>query len=126
MREWAEDLHDRFELARVHVPAVAGDVPSAREHQTRPRLGMVEHGLGRSRRIPVDSSRDKYGERPVASRDRALADLRIVRRPGNNGDASLERIELSDAFLPAHADHLIAASSACCTMYRPSVPEAPR
>src|SRR5262249_31236073 len=44
----------------------------------------------------------------VAPRDRALDRLAIVRRSRNDGDASLERVELTDALIPAHADHRIA------------------
>src|SRR5438093_5737299 len=40
-REWTADLHERLELPRVHVLPVAGDVPAAREHETRPRRRVV-------------------------------------------------------------------------------------
>src|SRR3954454_3406142 len=48
-RERGEDLHDRLELPRIHVLAVARDVPPAREDEARARRRVVEHRLGRSR-----------------------------------------------------------------------------
>jgi hypothetical protein len=54
--------------------------------------------------VPVDPSWDQYDEHPVASRDRPLDDLTVVRRSRNDGDAPLESVELSHALLPAHAD----------------------
>src|SRR5688572_10059651 len=88
----AEDVHERLELPRVHVLAVARDVPPAREHQARSRTCIVEHRLGRARRVPVDSSRNQDDEHAVALRDRALDDLALVRGSRNDGDALLERV----------------------------------
>src|SRR5205823_8798200 len=65
-RERAEDLHDRLELPRIDVLPVARDVPPARKHEARARRRVVEHGLGRSRRVSVHASRDQYDEHPVA------------------------------------------------------------
>jgi hypothetical protein len=62
--ERAEDVHDRIELPRVHVLAVARDVPPAREHQARARTRGVEHRLGRSRRVPLDPPRDQHDQHP--------------------------------------------------------------
>jgi hypothetical protein len=56
----------------------------------------------------VYAPRDEHDEHSVAARGRALDDLAVVRRPRNDGDASLELGELADAFLPAHADHFVA------------------
>jgi hypothetical protein len=83
-------------------------VPPAREHETRPRRRVVEHRLCRTRRVPVDASRDEHDEHPVAPRHRALDDLAVVRRSRNDGDAPPERVELLHALLAAHADHLVA------------------
>src|SRR4051812_44179482 len=65
-REWAADIHQRFDLPRVHVLAVAGDVPPAREHEARAPRRVVEHRLGRSSRVTVDASRHQHDEHPVA------------------------------------------------------------
>jgi hypothetical protein len=54
----------------------------------------------------VDPSWGQYDEHPVASRDRPLDDLMVVRRSRNDGDAPLEPVELSHALLPAHADQV--------------------
>ena len=78
-REWTADLHERLELPRVHVLPVAGDVPAAREHETRSRRRVVEHRLGRSRGVPLDSARDEHDEYPVASRDGASDDVAVAR-----------------------------------------------
>src|SRR6266545_2985802 len=108
-RERAKDLHDRLELPRVHVLAVARDVPPAREHQARARRRMVQHRLGRSRRVPVDASRDQHDEHPVAPGDRSLDGIGVVRRSRHDRDAAGELVQLVNAFLPAHADNLVAA-----------------
>jgi hypothetical protein len=124
-RERAADLHERFELPRVHVLPVARDVPPTREHEARPRGRVVEHRLGRSRRVPVHASRDEHDEHPVAPRDRALDHLTVVCRSRNDGDAPLERIELSHAFLPAHADHLVATIQRVLHHVPPELPGGP-
>jgi hypothetical protein len=108
-REPAADLHERFELPRVHVLAVARDVPPAREHEVRPRSRVVEHRLDRSRRVLVDPPRDQHDEHPVAPGDRALDDLGVVRRSRNDSDAPLVRVELLHALLSTHANHLVAS-----------------
>src|SRR3954453_17413231 len=41
------------------------------------------------------------------------------------GDAVLETVELADALRPGHANHVVARSSACWVMYRPSLREMP-
>src|SRR3990172_2128142 len=73
--ERAGDLHERLELPRIHVLAVARDVPPAREHEACPRTRVVEHRLGRSRRVLMDPPPDQHDEHPVAPGYRALADL---------------------------------------------------
>ena len=89
-REPAEDVHDHLELPRVHVLAVAGDVPPAREHEARPGRRLVEHRLGRPRRIPVDPTGHQHGEHRVTARDRALDDLAVVCCTRDDADAPLE------------------------------------
>ena len=108
-RERPEDVHEGFDLPRVHVPAVAADVPPAREDEARTRRRVVEYRLGRAGRVPVDAARDEDHEHSVAARDRFLDDLGVVRRSRNDSDAPLELVELPHALLPAHADHLVAA-----------------
>ena len=73
----------------------------------------------------MDAPRDQHGEHPVAPCDRPLDNLAVVRLSGNDGDASVERVEFSHAALAAHADHLIAAIQRVLTMYCPSFPDAP-
>jgi hypothetical protein len=53
--------------------------------------------------------RDKYNEHRVASRHGAPDDLAGIRRSGNHRDAPLQRLELPNAVLAAHADHFVAA-----------------
>jgi hypothetical protein len=55
----------------------------------------------------VNPTGHQHDEHPVAARDRALDDLRVVRRTRNDGDAPLESVELPHALLPAHADDLM-------------------
>src|SRR5215472_16679177 len=106
--EPSEDTHFPLEPARVDVLAVTGDVPATGEHQPRARCREVLHRLSSSPRVSVDSPGDQHGEHPVAPGHRCADDLAIVGRPGYDGDAPLERIELRDALLTAYADHLIA------------------
>jgi hypothetical protein len=68
-RERAEDPDDRLELPRVGVPAVACDVPPAREHEAGARPCVVEYGLGRSGRVTVDPAWEEHDEHPVAPVD---------------------------------------------------------
>src|SRR3954468_13090856 len=44
----ADDMHEQFELPRVHVLAIPRNVPATREHETRPRTCVVENSLRRS------------------------------------------------------------------------------
>jgi hypothetical protein len=73
----------------------------------------------------VDSSRDQYDEHAVAPGDRALDHLAVVRRSRNDGDASLERVELPHAFLPAHTDHLVAPVQRVPHHVTPELPGGP-
>src|SRR3954468_18226554 len=41
----ADDMHEQFDLPRVHVLAIACNVPPAREHEARPRTCVVENSL---------------------------------------------------------------------------------
>ena len=107
-RERAEDLHERPELPRVHVLAVERDVPPAGEDEPRSWRRVVEHGLGGAGRVSVDAPGDEHDERRVAPGDSPLDHLRIVGGARNDGDATLEHVELPHALLPAHADHLVA------------------
>ena len=45
-RDAACHLHQRLDLPRVHVLAIARDVVPTREHQASPGTGQVEHRLG--------------------------------------------------------------------------------
>ena len=107
--EAAADVDERLELPRVDVLAVAGDVPPAREHQPRSRLGVVEHRLRRPRRVAVHAARDEHDEHPVAAGDGPLDDVAVVGRAGHDGDPALELGELADALLAAHGDDLVPA-----------------
>src|SRR6185437_9676404 len=124
-RERATDLHERLELPRIHVLAVEGDVPPAREHEARPRRRVVEHRLGHARRVAVDPSRDQHDEHPVAPGDRPLDDLGVVRRSPNDSDAPLEPIELPYAFLTTHANHLVAPIQRVLDHVLPELPRGP-
>ena len=48
-REPTERSYDPLEGARVNVLTIAGDVPSAREHEACARRRIVEHRLGSPR-----------------------------------------------------------------------------
>src|SRR5438045_8880260 len=84
-------------------------MPSAREDEARAWRRIVEHRLRCSRRVPVDTSRGHHDENPVASRDSALDDLAVVGRSRDDGDAPLECVELPNALLAAHSNHLVTA-----------------
>jgi hypothetical protein len=86
---------------------------------------VVEHRLGRSRRVPVDASRDEHDEHPVAPRDRTLDDLAVVSRSRNDGDARLERVELPHALLAARADHLVTPIQRVLDHVLPELPRGP-
>jgi hypothetical protein len=60
----AEDLHERFELARVDVLPVTRDVPPA---QARSRRRVVQHYLGRLGQVLAGPPRHEHGEHPVAA-----------------------------------------------------------
>ena len=45
-RDPARHLHQRLDLPRVHVLAIARDVVATREHQAGPGTGQGEHRLG--------------------------------------------------------------------------------
>src|SRR5437764_2213592 len=121
-RERAEDLDDRPDLPRVDVLAVSRDVPPAREHEARTRRGVVEHRLGRSRRVPVDASRDEHDEHSVAPGNCPLDDLGVVGRAGDERDPTAEFVELPDALRPAHADHLVAPVERVLDHVAPELP----
>ncbi|MDX6667369.1 MAG: hypothetical protein QOK04_749 [Solirubrobacteraceae bacterium] len=124
-RERAEDLHDRLELPRIHVLPVARDVPPTRKHEARARRRVVEHGLGRSRRVSVHASRDQYDEHPVAPGERAFDDLWVVRGSRNDSDALLECVELLHALLSAHADHVVLPVKRVLHHVPPELPRGP-
>src|SRR5579859_3438018 len=84
-------------------------MPPAGEDQARARICVVEHRLGGPRRVAVDTAWDQYREHPVAPRDRTLDHLAVVGRAWDDGDASLERVELFDALCAAHANNVVAA-----------------
>ena len=62
-REPADDIHEHFDLPRVHVLAIASDVPPAREDQARPRIA-------RSREPPAPFP-TRTGGRPSGQARRA-------------------------------------------------------
>src|SRR5581483_11019844 len=124
-RERAEDLHEGLELERVHDLAVECDVPPAREDEARGWRCIVEHRLGRSRRVPVDASRRHHDENAVASRDSAPDDLAVVGRSRDDTDAPLERVELPHALLSAHANHLVTAIQRLPDHVLPKLPRSP-
>src|SRR2546430_11495625 len=41
----ADDMHEQFDLPRVHVLAIPCNVPAAREHETRPPTSAVQNSL---------------------------------------------------------------------------------
>src|SRR6266508_4264858 len=57
--------------------------------------------------VPVDTARDEHDEHPVAPSDGAPDDVGVVRGSGDDRDTPLEFVELPDALLSAHADHLV-------------------
>src|SRR5690349_15731458 len=124
-RKRAEDLHEGLELQRVHVLAVEGDVPAAREDEARAWRRIVEHRLGCSRRVPVDASRGHHDENSVASRDSALDDLPVVGRSRDDGDAPLECVELPHALLAAHANYLVTSIQRLLDHVLPKLPRSP-
>src|SRR5438477_5305528 len=107
-RDPTDDVHEHFDLPRIDVLAVAGDMPTAREDQARPRIRIVKNRLCRSRCVMVDAHRGEHDEHPVAPGYGALDDLAVIRRSRNDSNAPLEGIELLHAALAAHADHRIA------------------
>src|SRR3954451_25109845 len=98
-----------LELPRVDVLAVERDVPPAREHQPRPRLGVVEHRLRGPGRVPVHAARDEHDEDSVAAGDGPLDDAAVVGRARHDGDPPVELGELGDALLAADGDDLVPA-----------------
>ena len=56
----------------------------------------------------MDSPWDQLDENSVASGDRSLDDMGIVRRTQENLDTPLELVVLRNAALPAYANHLVA------------------
>src|SRR5512136_1846132 len=81
-------------------------MPATRKNEARARTRVVEHRLGRSRRVLVNPPRDQHGEHPVTSCHSLLDNLAVVRRAGNDGDTPLERVEFAYAALPTDANHL--------------------
>ncbi len=104
-----EHAHDQLELERVHVLAVEADVPAATEHQARPRLGEVEHGLGGTARVLLHAHGDEHGQHALAAGDGLGDHLAIVGVAGEELDPPTEAVELADAGLAADADDLVAA-----------------
>src|SRR3954463_12498425 len=103
------DIDQRLELPRVDVLAVERDVPPAREHQPRFRLGVVQNRLRGPGRVLLHAARDEDDEDSVAARDGSLDDGAVVGRAGHDGDPAVEPGELGDALLAAHGDDLVAA-----------------
>src|SRR3989440_3924621 len=107
-REPTHDVHEHFDLPRVDVLAVAGDMPPAREDQARPRIRIIKNRLCRSRCVMVDAHRGEHDEHPVAPGYGALDDLAVIRRSRNDSNAPLEGIKFLHTALAAPTDHRIA------------------
>ena len=124
-REWAADLHERLELPRVHVLPVAGDVPAAREDETRFRRRVVEHRLG----VPVEYPCTPRGTSTTSTPSHpATARLMTWRSFVAPGMTVIRPLNLS-SFPTLSSRHTPTTSyprsSACSTTYCPSFPEAP-
>src|SRR5581483_7566364 len=104
-----ESFHREFERPRVGVPAISGDVPSAREQQACPGTGAVQHCLRRPRRVMLKSPGNQHGEHAVATRYRPLDDLAVVRRSREDRNAVLELGQLSYAGIAADRVYLVAS-----------------
>ena len=94
--------HIALEDGIAYVPAPHGQALALA------RTCVVKHRLGRSRRVVVNSPRDQRGEHPVTPCDRLPDNLAVVRSTGNDGDSPFERVQFTDAALPADANHLVA------------------
>src|SRR4051794_36269769 len=70
----------------------------------------------------MDASWGEDHQHPVAPFDGALDDLAVVRRPGDDGDAPLERVELPHALLATHAHHLVSAIQRVLDHVPPELP----
>jgi hypothetical protein len=73
----------------------------------------------------VNPPRDQHGEHPVTPCDSLPDNLAVVRSAGDFGDAPFERVELPDALLAAHANHLVAPVKRVLRHVLPSLPKAP-
>jgi hypothetical protein len=73
----------------------------------------------------VDPARDEHDEHPVAPRDGAPDDVGVVRGSEDDRDTPLELVELPKLCSRHTPTTSYPRSSACCTMYCPSFPEAP-
>ena len=73
----------------------------------------------------MDASWGHHDENPVASRDSALDDLAVVGRARDDSDAPLERVELAQALLAAHANHLVTAIQRLLDDVLPELPRSP-
>ena len=104
------------------VLAVAGDAPSAREHQPRFGLGVVEDRLGRYRRVAMDSPRDEHDEHSVAALDSPPDDLAVIGGAGQDVDLPSNSASLSTLPSRQTATTSCPRSSACWTMYFPRFP----
>lgn len=98
-----------LETRRVHIQAVAGDMPPAREYEARARTGIVEDRLSCSGGILVDPPRDQHGEDPIAIRDCTANHCAVVCGSWNDGKAAGERVELPDTALATHANYIVAS-----------------
>jgi hypothetical protein len=68
---------------------------------------MVEHRLGRSGRVPVDTARDQHGQHAIAPVDGVLDDAGIVGGSREESETPCERVEFGHACRSAYADDLI-------------------
>lgn len=105
----AEDIHHEPEPPRVDVLSVSGDVPATREDELCVRRRVIQNGLSRAGRVPLNPPRGQYREYPVTPCDRFLDDPSVVRSPGDHDNAPPETIEFAHALFPAYADDVVAA-----------------
>ncbi len=93
--------------------------------EARPRLCVVEYRLGCSRSVVVSSPGYQHGEYSVATCNRLLDDLGVVRCSGNDSNVLPERVELAYAAFSTHANYLVAPIQRVLHHILPELPGSP-
>ncbi len=107
-RDPARDLLLLLQGRRVHVPAIAGDVPTAGKDETRAWRCKVEYRLSGPRRVMLIAPGNQHGENSVTPGDGFSDHFAVVRRARDDGDVSFERVKFAHASFSTNADHFIA------------------